>query len=103
MPAIKIVTCCYCGAREALVLASETRHELACGNCGAPLRQLKMLRKAAVPVTAPAATPTRPEPKKHAQKRDKFTRNRPKKKSKFSKLRSELIEEVWDFIEDIFD
>ncbi len=103
MPAIKVATCCYCGAKAALVLAGETRHELVCGSCGAPLRQMKMLRKDPVPVTAPAATPTRPEPKKPVQKRDKYTRNRPKKKSKFSKLRREFLEEVWDFVEDIFD
>jgi len=41
----KIVTCCYCGTRAALVLTGKTRHELACSSCGAPLHDLKMLPK----------------------------------------------------------
>ena len=44
MPQItKIATCTYCGTRAALVLKGNTRHELACQACGAPLHDLKRL------------------------------------------------------------
>ena len=46
MTAEKIVTCCYCGTRAALVLRGRDRHELTCSACGAPLHDLKMLRAA---------------------------------------------------------
>ena len=90
MPATKIATCCYCGTRAALRLRGKQRHELACGSCGAPLRDLKMLP---VPerVTAPAATPTHPAPRRPAPRR------------KLGRLASKLWDEVWDEIEDIFD
>ena len=103
MAVTKIATCCYCGTKAALVLKGEVRHELACGTCGAPLSRMKMLRNDPVPVTAPAATPTRPRPVKRAKKPEKKARNKPKKRSRFSKLRNKMFEEVWDVIEDIFD
>lgn len=40
----KIATCCYCGTRAALVLGGSQQHQLACGNCGAPLQDLKSLK-----------------------------------------------------------
>ena len=43
MGATKIATCCYCGTKAVLVLRGKDKHELACSNCGAPLRALKML------------------------------------------------------------
>ena len=53
MPNTKIATCCYCGARAALVL-NKAQHELSCASCGAPLHDLKMLRADAVNVAAHA-------------------------------------------------
>lgn len=38
----KIATCCYCGTRAVLVL-DETRHELTCSACGAPLHDMKFM------------------------------------------------------------
>ena len=102
----KIATCCYCGARAALVLG-EGRHELACASCGAPLHDLKRLPVEAVerhrdnprlPARAPEpeavshAKPARrppPRPAKTRKKRKSFTRW--------------LVEEAFDAIEDIFD
>lgn len=82
-PVRKIVTCCYCGARAALVLGGRTgRHELACATCGAPLRKLKMLPVAAV---RPAPAPPRPG----KRRRKPWLRD--------------WLEEVWDDLEDLFD
>ncbi|MDG1862903.1 MAG: hypothetical protein P8J02_06790 [Yoonia sp.] len=103
MPAIKVGTCCYCGTRAALVLAGDTYHELSCASCGAPLRKLKMLPKAAEPVTAPTATPTSPAPLKPVKKRVVKQRNKPKKRNKISYLGRKIFDELWDVVEDVFD
>ena len=96
----KVVTCCYCGTRAALVLRGETRHELSCSACGAPLHDLKALRvdrpkevrpvrpaRAAASYPAPAAPPPR----------------RKAKRKKRKTLGRKLMKEAFDLIEDIFD
>ena len=88
----KIATCCYCGARTALVLTTAGRHELSCGSCGAPLHEMKRLVKARVQdheVVGPSPSSRRPRKAK------------PKKRRKG--LFSKLIEEAFDAVEDIFD
>ncbi len=103
MGAVKVATCCYCGTKAALVLKGESRHELACGSCGAPLHRLKMLPNAPRGTTAPAATPARPTPKmdrSHGVKPAGWGR---KKKKKRKGLGAKVFEELWDVVEDIFD
>ena len=94
----KIVTCCYCGSRAALVLKGRERHELACANCGAPLHELKMLRVDAggdrelvrpSPIRMPGQTSSKP-------------RNQ-KKKKRGRSLSQRFMEELMDAAEDIFD
>ncbi len=114
----KIATCCYCGARAALVLAGDTRHELACSSCGAPLHNLKQM-----PVPAPGKEPAHfshpirtPKSKgKHAHKSEKRAahpkktwhdapyQKKKKPKKKRGKWAKDLFEDVFDVIEDIFD
>ncbi|WP_371225525.1 hypothetical protein [Roseovarius sp. 2305UL8-3] len=107
---MKIATCCYCGTRAALVL-NQVRHELACGACGAPLHDMKMMPqrdKHPVKSSTPAAS-RRTSPAKPAKKRDydafeaprSYKRKKPKKRRKsFGK---KVFEELWDVVEDIFD
>jgi len=103
MPSQKIATCCYCGTRAALVIKGDIRHELACSNCGAPLHDLKML-PARTGRTAPrASAPTRPRPKPTHPKQPHPRPRKVKKRSKRKGLWKEVLEEVWDFVEDIFD
>lgn len=90
----KIVTCCYCGTRAALVL-DEGRHELVCASCGAPLSQIEELQQpsATQPATvAPVAAIEMPSKKDKKKKRKK-------KKSRLSRILSEVVDEI----EDIFD
>jgi len=103
MPAQKIATCCYCGSRAALVLRGAKRQELSCSNCGAPLHDLKMLPKASTRATAPAATPARPTPKPAHPKQPHPRPRKIKKRKHRNRLWREVIEELWDEIEDIFD
>ncbi|GAA6161541.1 hypothetical protein NBRC116589_37150 [Ruegeria sp. HU-ET01832] len=84
----KIVTCCYCGTRAALVLKGKQRHELSCSSCGAPLHDLKMVPKRKL---SDAKSDHRIEKQRKTKKK--------KKKSVFSRV----FDEAWDVIEDIFD
>ncbi len=107
MPVQKIATCCYCGTRAALILRGNDRHELSCSNCGAPLHDLKMLRKDTqttspdpvvrnIPRSRPKPRPTHPK-----QPHPKAVRKRKYKKRKG--LLRDFFEEAFDVIEDIFD
>ena len=96
----KITTCCYCGARAALVLKGSTRHELACGSCGAPLHELKMLprdRSGDRELVAPSAIRN---PKK---KKKTYSYEKPRKKKKRKGWMREVFEEAIDLLEDVFD
>lgn len=95
----KIVTCCYCGARAALVLRGKERHELACSSCGAPLHDLKMLPLARTGARELVDRPTHMGFSGPAKNRPIKKKKRKRRKSLFSKI----VEEAFDFVEDIFD
>lgn len=97
MDGTKIATCCYCGTRAALVLRGQSRHELSCSNCGAPLHVMKMLPTAAAPAPAPQRRPyTPPHPKR-------MQVARPHKWRKGKSFGRKVFSEIWDIIEDVFD
>ncbi len=94
----KIATCCYCGTRAALVLRGKDRHELACSNCGAPLHDLKMLRRdhdGHAGLVKPSRVRGAPKPK-HAPRKQK-------KRKRRKSIKRKIFEEAWDILEDIFD
>ncbi|SFM43064.1 hypothetical protein [Shimia aestuarii] len=91
----KIASCCYCGTRAALVLRGETRHELACASCGAPLHDLKQMPR---PTGDPQ--PARPAAAPALRRKVKSKKNKSKKRRS---RRSDWIEDIFDVIEDIFD
>ncbi len=100
----KIATCCYCGARAALVL-NKKRHELACSSCGAPLHDMKSFPQDKVAtVSFPSGTGGE---KKRSRKKPRQTygyeRARPKYRKKRKGLMRHLLEEAFDIIEDIID
>ncbi|QDY68683.1 hypothetical protein [Qingshengfaniella alkalisoli] len=92
----KIATCCYCGTRAALVLTGRTQHELACSACGAPLSNLKAIRRDVVERAARPDTPGHPRPLKKA-------RTTKKKKSKKKTLTRRFLSEAFDLIDEIID
>lgn len=102
----KIATCCYCGTKAALVLSKDGRHELSCSACGAPLHDLKMLRKAKPEAkVSHLPHPKAQKPKKTKPKSDwhEPPRTKPKKKKKRKSLMNRFFDEAWDVVEDIFD
>ena len=97
----KIATCCYCGTRAALVLKGRERHELSCSSCGAPLHDMKMLRKDRDgPRDLVPSSRARLDgpPKPYKSKKSK-----PAKRKRRKGLLKEIFEEAFDVIEDIFD
>lgn len=105
MPAVKVGTCNYCGTRAALVLRGKVRHELACGTCGAPLHDLKqmpMQREADIHHRARPATSHQRAMSREDKDRDRREKyEKPKKRRKSWKKKA--FEELFDFVEDIFD
>lgn len=96
MPATKVATCCYCGTRAALVLRGETRHELSCTACGAPLQNLK-----AIPVDRTRASQKAPFRHGTGQR---TAHVKPKKRHRKRKsLSRRLLSDAFDLIEDILD
>ncbi|MEM8577063.1 MAG: hypothetical protein AAGF60_04355 [Pseudomonadota bacterium] len=92
----KITTCCYCGARAALVL-DRARHELSCSSCGAPLHNLKRL-----PLDRTGDRElVRPSPAKAAAS-PKAKKTKKSKKKRGWRLK-DAFEDVFDLVEDIFD
>lgn len=80
------------------MLKGKSRHELACSSCGAPLHDLKMLRKerSGDRETVPAnRVRTRPPAQPRYEK--------PKKRKRRKSLMKKVFEEAFDVIEDIFD
>ena len=106
MPQRKIATCCYCGARAALVLTGRDRHELSCASCGAPLHDLKMLRadhaqdrRTVRPSPLHDWTPP-PDGQDLGDRRTPAAPPRRKRRKGFARW---FIEEAFDLIEDIID
>jgi len=110
----KIATCCFCGTKAALTL-DRGRHELSCASCGAPLRDLKNLpRPEPRPRPAvdhsdlrrvPASPKKAQKPKKQAPKA-KWEKPAKRRKGGFwghKKGWMKAAEEIFDFVEDIFD
>ena len=96
-PDTKIATCCYCGSRTILKLTARQGHELACGSCGAPVHELKWLKK---PATDPQP---RPKPARFASM-PTANAYKPRKQKKRRKTDwKKRLEKAWDVLEDIFD
>ena len=104
----KIATCCHCGSKAALKLY-EGRHELACAQCGAPLHDLKMLPKRPEPPARPPrrkqAVSHQPAPRRFPQEEraEAVRKRKPRKVKRRKSWLKEIAEEVFDFVEDIFD
>ena len=88
----KIATCSYCGTRSVLQLRGKVQHELACGSCGAKLHTMKPLR----------VTPERPKQRATPEVRHRPPPRPARRKPKRRRL-LDLVEDIWDEIEDIFD
>lgn len=89
----KIATCSYCGTRSILRLAGAVQHELACSSCGARLHTMKHLR------TAPQPKPERPR----AAQTKSYGKPKKRKRQPARRRLFDLLDDLWDEVEDIFD
>ena len=103
MAGVKIATCCFCGTKAALVLRGRERHELACGSCGAPLHDLKMLPKQPEPVPRDSRAHAAFPAGSHQRAMSRKPPPEPKKPKKTKSLARRAWSEIWDVIEDIID
>ena len=94
----KIMTCCYCGTRAALLLMELGRHELACSTCGAPLHEMKMLPKARVQDYETVRSNAIRKPSVQPERFEK--RTKPRKGKRRKGMVRWMLEEAWDTIED---
>ena len=90
-----------------MVLKGRVRHELACASCGAPLKNMKMLRKdhdrARKPEFTGRAGSTHHPGHKKLKSSQKTRRPRAAKRAHRKGLMHQFFDEAFDIIEDIFD
>lgn len=94
----KIATCCYCGTRAALVLRGKDRHELSCSGCGAPLHDLKSLRK-----DKSGEREALRDRSSDRVRAEKVRKPKTSKKKRPARRFAKFLDEAFDVIEDIFD
>ncbi|AXI45988.1 hypothetical protein C1J03_08130 [Sulfitobacter sp. SK012] len=90
----KITTCCHCGTRAVLRLDG-VRHTLSCDSCGAPLSRMKALPMA--PKFQKITISHQLPPKRKKSKKVKKTRRF------YGRWLKNVAEDVFDFVEDVFD
>ncbi|MBF9049474.1 hypothetical protein GTA62_01435 [Roseobacter sp. HKCCD9010] len=96
----KIGTCCYCGSRTLLKLTARDGHELACASCGAPIHEMKALKKS----DSHEVKRSRPQPSPYVDYVHGPPRHHAKRKQKRRKpMWKKAFEEAFDLVEDIFD
>ncbi|MEM7525254.1 MAG: hypothetical protein AAF360_16170 [Pseudomonadota bacterium] len=96
MTGVKMITCCYCGARDALRMGKGARVTLSCLTCGAPVRKMEDVRIDAPTQPVAAAPPKKVNKHRRPEHFDAFRkRKKKKKKSGFARL--------WDKVDDVFD
>ncbi len=107
--AMRIITCCYCGARSTLERSKE--RDLVCHGCGASIQKLEGLQPVLERIhKTPGDSEKRKKPSipHHAEKpRKHLEKDRParRKKGKRKKKRSMWyhVREAFDDLDDIFD
>lgn len=92
-----IATCCYCGNRTRLDLASGKRSELACAACSAPLRNMKPLKVHEHAQTMPPAERAGPPQKLRGS--EKHAAKRKKKRKSAAKRFFDIAEEILDILD----
>ena len=101
-PVTKIGTCCYCGSRAMLTLQGDSRHELACSSCGAPLHNMKQIKREPAPAPLHPSHPGPTAARSPVRKKSKTKPQKPQKKAK-KRGWGYFARELFDEIEDLFD
>ena len=95
MTGVKMMTCCYCGARDMISLCKGKRVALSCLSCGGPVVKFETIKPAATSVPR-APLPDRLNRHQHRAPHEALFRRKRKK-------RPTLLARIWDKVEDVFD
>ena len=103
MTGVKMITCCYCGARDVMRMGKGARVTLSCLTCGAPVRKVEAMKPAEAVAAAP--TPAKPPEKVNKHRRPKHFEAVKKRKKKRKSLLAHIVDEAEDFFDfdDWFD
>lgn len=97
MTGVKMITCCYCGARDVMRMGKGARVALSCLTCGAPVKKMEAVTLAEAVAPHPPAKP--PEKVNRHRRPDHFEAAKKRKKKRKSLL-SRIIDEAEDFFDD---
>lgn len=95
MTGVKLITCCFCGARDVMTMGKGQRRTLSCLSCGAPMRRIEMIHRSE-PAPAPAPVPERIHKHKAPKPHEAYKKKRGKRKKG-------LFAKIWDEVDDVFD
>lgn len=95
MTGVKMMTCCYCGARDVMSLGKGKRVALSCLTCGAPVVKFEQIK---TNDPAPERAPLPERINKHQRRAPHEALSKRKRKK-----RSSLLDRIWDEVEDVFD
>ena len=96
MTGVKMITCCYCGARDVMRMGKGSRVALNCLTCGAPVRKMEAVKVGEAAAPKPAA----PIPEKvNKHRRPKHFEAAKKRKKKRKSLLAHIIDEAEDFFD----
>jgi hypothetical protein len=103
---LRIITCCYCGARS--TLGPEGGRRLVCHGCGAPIRKIEMLAPKPMPRRGPGTDTRRKPAIPHPAEAPghHLPKDRPVRRKKGKRRRGGLLHrlaEGVDDLEDLFD
>jgi hypothetical protein len=101
---IRIVTCCYCGARS--TLGAEGGRRLVCHGCGAPIRRIETLAPKAVSRAGASAGRKRAIPHPAEAPGRHLPKDRPARRKRGKRRRGGLLHRLgktFDDLDDIFD
>lgn len=105
---LKVVTCCYCGARS--TLSAEGGQRLVCHGCGAPLKRIEALSPKSMPRPGASAGPKPARPHRAERPGEHHWKDRPARRKKGKRRKGGLLhrlgkafDELEDIVDDIFD
>ena len=101
---LRVITCCYCGARS--TLRREGGERLVCHGCGAPVRRIEAVLSKPKPRPGASAGPKPATPHRAEKPGEHHWKDRPARRKKGKRKRGGLLHRLGralDDVEDIFD
>ncbi|MEM7268422.1 MAG: hypothetical protein AAF401_04110 [Pseudomonadota bacterium] len=100
MTGVKMITCCYCGARDMMQMGKGKRVTLTCLSCGAPIRKVEMIKASEAP-RGDAKAPERINKHRKGKHFEAYKKRKKGKKSFFSRILDDA-DDIFD-LDDLFD